>query len=169
MYYVYTHYYSELDVPFYVGKGHGKRAHDLQGRSALWRRVAAKYGLRVVIVSDSLTESEAFALEVELISKYGRRDIGTGTLVNFTGGGEGTSGFKHSEEVKKRMSKVHTGKKFSAVSRGRMSAANKGKKLSDTTKLKLSEANRGKTLSDEHRARMAEGARQMWARRKANT
>lgn len=38
------------------------------------------------------TYQEAKVKEIELISLYGRRDLGKGTLVNFTDGGEGTQG-----------------------------------------------------------------------------
>lgn len=42
---------------------------------------------------------DAFLLENELVLKYGRVDNNTGILRNLTNGGEGSSGFKHSDET----------------------------------------------------------------------
>jgi hypothetical protein len=49
-----------------------------------------------------------------LIRFYGRKDLGTGILRNLTDGGEGTSGWIPSEEVRAKMSAANTGKKQSA-------------------------------------------------------
>src|SRR5262249_9863732 len=46
----------------------------------------------VKIVSRFDTEAAAFRYEKTLILKYGRRDLGTGTLCNLTDGGEGAAG-----------------------------------------------------------------------------
>ena len=77
---------------------------------------------------------------------------------NLTLGGEGTLGFKHSDESKQKMSESHKGrpapnkgKKHSEEARRKMSEANKGrtppnkgKKHSEETKRKIGEANKGK-------------------------
>ena len=90
-YYVYEHATEDGDV-YYIGKGKGNRAWSKEGRNDFWRKKALKHGMAVSIVEDGLTEQEAFDLEVSLISHYGRRDNGTGCLVNLTDGGEGASG-----------------------------------------------------------------------------
>jgi hypothetical protein len=43
-----------------------------------------------VVLKKKLTFEESTQFEVELIKQYGRRDLGTGCLVNLTDGGEGT-------------------------------------------------------------------------------
>ena len=48
---------------------------------------------RIVMIEENMLETDALALEIELIAKYGRKDIGTGILRNMTNGGEGCSGF----------------------------------------------------------------------------
>ena len=90
-FYVYEHATEDGEV-FYIGKGTGDRAWRKAGRSRYWNNVARKHGRVVRIVEDKMSELEAFDLEKLLIAQYGRRDEGTGTLVNLTPGGEGVSG-----------------------------------------------------------------------------
>lgn len=112
--YVYIHKTATTGEVFYVGKGTkftGKgyaRGFEIKRRSKFWESVASKYGVVVEIVSDFDDEVRAFDLERELISIHGRRDIGTGTLVNMTNGGEGMSGHRQSKETieKKRKSMI---------------------------------------------------------------
>jgi hypothetical protein len=96
IYYVYEYLREDL-TPYYVGKGSNLR----------WKEkhyVNLPPLERIRFVSTNLTEEEAFKLEIELIAKYGRKDIGTGILRNQTNGGDGTSGHVHSEETKTKMS-----------------------------------------------------------------
>ena len=59
-------------------------------------------GERKVKGNASTGEGEISPLsnERELISLYGRKDLKTGILVNMTAGGEGTFGYRHTEEAK---------------------------------------------------------------------
>jgi group I intron endonuclease len=103
--------YSLPFEPFYVGKGHGKRAWNHTdivkrgGKSANPHkdRVIAKLlklGLTPVvkILKESLTEDDAFKLEKSLISLIGRMNLHTGPLFNLSEGGEGNSGYGWSQE-----------------------------------------------------------------------
>lgn len=102
-FYVYIHRRATDGVPFYVGKGKGLRAWDVDRRTAWWKRVMAKYGHTVEIAQDGLQEWAAFELERDLIALYGRRDLGLGQLLNLTDGGEGASGQIRSEESNQRL------------------------------------------------------------------
>jgi group I intron endonuclease len=68
------------------------------------------------------------------------------------------TGRKHgpmSEEQKAYFSELYKGKKLSEETRRRMSAARKGGVVSDETRNKISEAHKGKKKSEEHKANLA--------------
>lgn len=101
--------------PIYVGKG----TVDLDRASYHWERRcvnpflqkvldkirAAGLVPQITIAAYMEDEEEAFAMERDLIAKYGRRDLRTGSLCNLTEGGQGTAGLKYSEERLKRLHK----------------------------------------------------------------
>jgi hypothetical protein len=100
-------------------------------------------------------ESEAFALERELISHFGRRDMGLGSLCNLTDGGEGASGHIHSPASRARMSAAHIGKKRPADVVKKCAAFHQGKARSVETKAKLAQISTGKTHTAEAKARIS--------------
>jgi hypothetical protein len=103
--YIYFHINLVSNEVFYVGKGKGRRAWSKDKRSYHWYNTVKKYGYRVDIVEDNLTDDISLQREIFYINKIGRKDLGLGTLVNHTDGGEGISGLKHSEESKQKMKK----------------------------------------------------------------
>lgn len=95
MAYVYTYTRLDKNEIFYVGIGSDanyKRAKNKSLRTDYFKKIINKYDYKLDIVFDNLTLEEACQKEIELISLYGRRDLGTGTLINFTDGGEGRKG-----------------------------------------------------------------------------
>jgi hypothetical protein len=99
-YYVYL-YLREDGTPYYVGKGKGNRAYQKH------RRVSVpKNNDKIVFAHTNLSEDDAFKKEIELILQYGRKDTGTGILINLTDGGEGTSGIKWTSEHKIKLSEA---------------------------------------------------------------
>lgn len=112
--YVYTHTRLDTNEVFYVGIGtqdNYKRASCSHNRTNYWNNIVRKCGWKVDIVFDNLSWEDACKKEIELIKKYGRIDLGTGTLVNLTDGGDGSLGFKHSEKTRLKMSKTRKGRK----------------------------------------------------------
>ena len=161
-FYVYEHIRKDNNTCFYVGKGTGNRAYNLD-RGNFHNSVRDEYGCRVEIIKDGLTEEEAFKLERERIEDYvitfgygapiegyDDYDHNLPYLTNFTWGGEGVSGRKHSEEEKQKMSKAKKGKKNSKEHNKNISKALKGIKLSEQTRRKMSESQKGRKNSEEH-------------------
>ena len=139
-FYVYEHIRLDNMTCFYVGKGKGNRAYEIN-RNDFHDNISNSYGHAVVIVKDNLTEKEAFELERDTIEDY-IFTFGYGIdidgyknrendefLTNLTFGGEGPSGIKFSEEHKKNLSEAHKGEKHPFY----------GKHLSEETKQKMSE------------------------------
>lgn len=151
----YAYIYSDPrdGSPFYVGKGKGGRSHaHLKKRgpnriliNKIKQIEAAGIAPNIVVISCE-TEEAAFNLERTLITALGRRDQSKGTLLNYTDGGQGSSGrtwFRHSEETKERIRQSSLGRRVSEETKARISAANKGRAgPSEEQKLKMREASR---------------------------
>ena len=102
----YTYAYLREDgTPYYIGKGKGKRAYEKKHNAY----VPSKN--RILFLKKNLTEDEAFKHEIYMIFLFGRKDLGTGILYNLTNGGDGPSGYIHSEESKKQMGDSRRGVK----------------------------------------------------------
>ena len=149
-FYVYAFYRKDWTI-YYIGKGCGNRAWKKCGRSIHLPNDKD----RIVILKKDMSEQEAFVHEIFLIKKYGRKDNGTGILRNRTDGGEGSSGYKPSDETKEKMREAKLGKKASPETLENMSGENNhnfGKKASPETLLKISGENNhnfGKKASPE--------------------
>jgi len=132
--------------PYYVGIGNPKRPYT-------GRRLCGfpPPDDRIIILYKGLDWKTACEIERELISFYGRKDLKTGILCNLTDGGEGVPGYKHTEDAKKKMSEVQTGKKLSEDHKEKISKSGSGenhyfygKEHTKETKRKISEAKSGK-------------------------
>jgi hypothetical protein len=116
----YTYLWLREDgTPYYIGKGHGRRAFISACHTVRRPPTSGR-----IIVLHASTEQEAFDKEVELIAQFGRKDLGTGCLRNRTKGGDGVSG--HVPTAKQRLA---------------VSLANRRRKPADLTD--LHEGNRG--------------------------
>ena len=165
-----NHYYTYIyrdpsrnNEPIYIGKGcelrflnHTRRKdiHPFSQRLAYMRNNNIN---PVVSIIPCESEELALLVEMEAISKYGRKDLGLGPLLNLTDGGDGASGNtfnrgrKHSDESKKNMSAGQIGKKQDpevGVLRG---LKRRGYKHTDDTKAKMS----AHVFSDDHKAKLS--------------
>ena len=159
-YYTYIYYDpSRNNEPIYVGKGQKERAwghlRSKKGGPFINRlRYMQRNNINPIIgLYAGIDEEFALFLEEELISKYGRKDLGLGPLLNLTDGGEGLSGRKMTDETKKKMSEKRKGKKTWIV----------GKTHTEETKQKMKESRvgtgnsfYGKTHSEETKINQSE-------------
>lgn len=170
-FYVYVHCRKTDLSPFYVGKGHDRRAYETseKRRSKHWVNTARKHGVYVKIIQSDLTEADAFELEKKVIAEL--RQEGH-ALVNMTDGGEGSAGVKMTEAKRELLRSVligHTfnlGRKHSDEAKQRMSIAQKkayqdgreasftGKSHSPMTKELIASKLRGRQFSDETKEKM---------------
>lgn len=159
-FYAYIYRDPSRGEPIYVGKGKGKRAYAHLSRTdnhPLTRRIQhmRKNGTEPhVEIIESIDEDHAFFLESCLIEMFGRRDLNTGSLLNLTDGGEGTSGAVLSVETRVKMSiaKQNT----SSETKAKMSLSRKGKTRTPEHQAKLSDALKGRNFSSETRAKMSD-------------
>ena len=94
----YTYIYKDPSKgmgPFYVGKGSGKRAYDhLKGNKYnpplhyRIQKMLREGNTPEIEIINVTCENTAYRLEMFLIDQYGRKDLGRGTLLNMTNGGD---------------------------------------------------------------------------------
>jgi hypothetical protein len=167
-------------MPFYVGKGHGKRCKFHLDEAKYYTSRKSKklnkirklmsLGLKPIIakVEENVSDVDAIDFECLLIAEM--RDIGI-QLTNMTDGGDGAQGYKHTEEHKQIMRELFAGRIFTEEHRRAMSKpksedgrANIAKarltttyRPSEETKRKTSEALKGRIITDEHKAKIKAG------------
>lgn len=123
-YYVYLHREADTGRPFYVGKGHGKRARQTDKRNAWWTSIYKKHGRTIDFIATELTEDQAYDLEELCI------DVIPG-LCNLVARGRGTSGFKHRPESRQKMSMAKKGKPLPNGATEKAALFNKGRPRSE--------------------------------------
>lgn len=188
IYYVYLLIDPIRGEPIYVGKGSGWRMylHAMSVRTGkiphgnieLFKilRNIQNNGQKIIYrkVLETSDEQRAFDKEKELIAQYGRRDKGTGILTNLSNGGDGQSGYRHTEESKRKLSTANSGQNnamygmsgekapgwkrvVTEETRRKLGKALKGREFSKEHREKLRRVNTGKVVSEETRRRMSKG------------
>jgi hypothetical protein len=166
-------------TPYYVGKGCGARAWRFHTKNI---RIP-KDTTNIVIITEGLTEHQAFQIESLHIKLWGRKDLGTGILHNKTNGGDGASGTVRSPDTREKIRqtlKARPGRKHSESTKALISLRNrervltpeakakmlvnleKGRgKQSEQTRQKISQKHKGRNRSEEHK----ESLRRAWITR----
>ena len=120
----YTYAYLREDrTPYYIGKGSGKRIYSKQKYIK-----PPKDKSRIIYLKQNITEEEAFKHEIYMIDVFGRKDLETGILHNRTGGGEGTSGYNHTEQCKELIRSLKKGKCLTLEHKKKLSMIRKDRK-----------------------------------------
>jgi len=153
-FYVYAHRKASSREIFYIGKGKGKRAFE-EDRNDLWKKTKKKHGLLVQILCSGLVESDAFELEMLAIEM-----CGASKLTNMTLGGEGSSGFKHTQAARRKIGTALKGNqhlrnhKHSDETRTKMSESQKAR-ITPEDRARKSASMLGRVMTQEHRAKLS--------------
>lgn len=150
----------EDGTPYYAGKGSGRRAY----RGHRHRGLQPPRDVSLILVFSHSSEAEAFESEKAFIRWFGRKDSGTGCLINHTDGGDqppSAKGRKRSVEFVQQMREraptiqtpeskeknrlAHLGRRHTTESKTRQSEKMKGRLKSAETKAKMSLAQTGNT------------------------
>lgn len=164
-YYVYAHTKPDETV-FYVGKGTRGRAWSTHNRNKHWQHTVAKYGHKVVLLADGLTQEQAIEEEAAIIAHFKP----FGSLVNILDRGNiapsshpdvaaaigmALRGIKRSEETKAKLRSVVRTQEW----RQKCSeAAKKRSPISEKTRLKLAITSTGRLHNEETRRKISESA-----------
>jgi hypothetical protein len=135
---------------FYIGKGSGRRKYDHLNEQLKKVINHLKYGVIQKIYTNNNTpiielleesDDEIYILNREIfyINQYGKLIDKNGFLTNLTNGGQGTSGHKHSNELKQHWSNIRKGipPANKGVKRPGIGGRPKGTPWSDETREKI--------------------------------
>lgn len=179
-FYTYIYYDpSRNNEPIYVGKGTGNRAYVHWSKNGKWKKIKSPFIQRlqhmynngidptIKFLCKNVDEEYALFMEIEAIALYGRKDLGKGSLLNLTDGGENPPNHKGKKWTESRRNN-HMSKSGDIQVRTKISDSLKGHNVSDETKEKMRNAKLGKTgigmagkkHSDETKAKISKTKRQ---------
>ena len=151
-YYVYAYIRLDSNTYFYIGKGKGNRYRRIDLRNKHFKNILNKVECTVEIIKENLTEYEALELEKDIIDSlvfeegytmefdnFNDKNDGYNHLVNNTYGGEGISGYRHTDETKKKC--THYGEENGMYGKRGEDCPHYGKKFSDDHKEKIKLSN----------------------------
>ncbi len=126
MFLVYEDWTLEIEPRcFYVGKGTERRVRLIK-RNGVHTKIAKHFGLKRVVILRTDDEAEAIRLEVQKIAEHHTYVYGEGYKfgANFTVGGEGVSGKRHTIRSKARISAALRKRVWTTGMRAKIGKAN---------------------------------------------
>ena len=159
IFYVYEHWRLDRDECFYVGKGSGRRAYSKVSRNRHWRSIVMKleadgFAYEVRFVATGLSQAVAYNLEKDRIKFWISEDI---KLANASTGGDGPTGYTHTEEAKSKIRASKIGSTVSLEIREKISLSKTGKPG----------PRKGAVTPESTRKKQSEALTAYWAKKKA--
>ena len=147
MAYVYCHFKSDNNDPFYVGIGKTKtRPYTMYNRSKWHKNIVKKHGVKASIIINNIDWENACFWEKAWIKALKRDNY---NIANLTDGGDGVKGLNFTEDHRKKLSDAKIGKKQSLETIKKRSEKLIGKKRSLETIEKVRLSNIGKKRTKE--------------------
>lgn len=174
-YYVYYLVNPETKVPFYVGKGKGRRCKQHFTDKFEYARnkrlnghikKLKENGIEPIIIKfkENLNEKDAYDLEEKQILYYGRIGFeGNGVLMNLIldnkaprlcGEENPFYGRKHTEETKRKIGDSNRGRIHTEETKQKMSETHKGVPKSEDHRRKIGDKSRGRSHSKETKEKL---------------
>lgn len=158
-YYVYGYIRLDTNTYFYIGKGTGRRYKrtDINNRNPHFVNIINKVNYKVILLKENLSQEEALNLEQFminlLINKFDYSIDIKGFerkkkhLVNMSLGGDGCTGYKHTEEALEKMSNASKGRP--SPMKGKNRPKEDCEKISANAKINPNYGMKGKHHSEE--------------------
>jgi hypothetical protein len=164
-FYIYEHWRPDLDIPFYVGKGTGRRAQCMSYRNQRHRQVQAELAalglcVEVRLVCGGLSSDEAFKIEATQIAFWRASGL---SLTNIASGGGRSFNLPKSHKWRRNIAKGLLRRSADAIVKhyAAVSSALTGLVRSQETRLRIS-ASKSNPSSDT-RQRNREAAKRSWS------
>lgn len=136
--------------------------YDAQPFNRILQNNPDRYEYRVLWSINDCSDNDLNNLEEYFIEKLNTYNYEHPDGFNFTRGGDGTSGYTHTEETKRKMSEERRGENNPMYGRTGEKSPTYGRKHTEEELKKMSETHKGKILSGEHRRKLSEKSKELW-------
>lgn len=152
MAYLYKHIRLDTNEVFYIGISNQikKYRKNSKERNIFWRNITSKTDYKIEIIISNISLETAKELEIEYIKIYGRRDLGLGTLVNLTDGGDGVNNLSKESIENSRIKRLAQNRKCTLE----LKEANRIRHLGNTYR-------KGKLYSEESKLKYIESRKKL--------